>query len=528
MSDERACGRVVAVDGARLNAIFDHRPKRPPIRIGTLVKAMTHFGDVVAMVTDVRSHADAPARETVVADMLGEIVATPSGRAFRRGVSAYPAPGDAVTATAEADLDAIYDEPSPWSINVGALLYDANRSAVVLTDELLNKHFCLLGTTGSGKSCAMSLIVGAILEKYNGAHVVLLDPHGEYAPAFHGRAENVTVDDLNLPLWLLNLEEAANVLVRSGPSDERDSQTIILKDAITWARRQHAGYGPSTTTITVDTPVPYRVHELLRFINDEMGRLGKPDSPIPYLRLRTRIESLREDRRYGFLFGSEEDALAEIVGRLLRIPAAGKPLAIVDLSGVPSEIGDVVVSVLCRIVFDFSMWSQANRMPPLLLICEEAHRYVPADKRLGFEQTSRIITQIAKEGRKYGISLGLISQRPSELAPAALSQCGTVFALRLGSDVDQHFIARTMPDVAAGMLTALPSLPTQQAIVSGEAVRVPMRIRFDDVPESRRPRSEGAQFSSAWLVEAGDDALLHDGIRRWRAQIKGEEARATP
>ena len=252
------------------------------------------------------------------------------------------------------------------------------------------------------------------------------------------------------------------------------------------------------------------MHELLRFINDEMGRLGKPDSPIPYLRLRTRIESLREDRRYGFLFASEEDALAEIVGRLLRIPAAGKPLAIVDLSGVPSEIGDVVVSVLCRIVFDFSMWSQANRMPPLLLICEEAHRYVPADKRLGFEQTSRIITQIAKEGRKYGISLGLISQRPSELAPAALSQCGTVFALRLGSDVDQQFIARTMPDVAAGMLTALPSLPTQQAIVSGEAVRVPMRIRFDDVPESRRPRSEGAQFSSAWLVEAGDDALLHD------------------
>lgn len=528
MSTEIPRGRVTAVDGRRLTALFDHRSNRPSIRIGTLVKATTHFGDVVAAVIEVQSHPDAPIRETVVAYLLGEIVTTASRRDFRRGVSAYPAPGDPVTTAAEADLDSIYDEPSPWSINVGALLHDANRSAVVLTDELLNKHFCLLGTTGSGKSCAMSLIVGAILEKYNGAHVVLLDPHNEYASAFQGRAEILTVENLNLPLWLLNLEEAANVLVRSGPADERDSQTIILKDAITWARRQYAGHGPAITTITVDTPVPYRVHELLRFINDEMGRLGKPDSPIPYLRLRTRIESLREDRRYAFLFASEEDALTQIVGRLLRIPAAGKPLAIVDLSGVPSEIGDVIVSVLCRIVFDFSMWSQANRMPPLLLVCEEAHRYVPADKRLGFEQTSRIITQIAKEGRKYGISLGLISQRPSELAPAALSQCGTVFALRLGSDVDQAFIARTMPDVAAGMLTELPSLPTQQAIVSGEAVRVPMRIRFDDVPENRRPRSEGAQFSSAWLVESGDAELLDDGVRRWRAQIKGEEARATP
>ena len=123
----------------------------------------------------------------------------------------------------------------------------------------------------------------------------------------------------------------------------------------------------------------------------------------------------------------------------------GKPLTIIDLSGVPSEVADVIVSTLSRVLFDFSVWCERERMPPILLVCEEAHRYVPADEKQGFAQTVRGITQIAKEGRKYGISLALITQRPSELSLAALSQCGTVFALRLGSDTDQQFIARTLP-----------------------------------------------------------------------------------
>jgi DNA helicase HerA-like ATPase len=259
----------------------------------------------------------------------------------------------------------------------------------------------------------------------------------------------------------------------------------------------------------------------LGFINEQMGRLGKPDTAIPYLRLKTRIESLRNDRRFKFLFSSEEDVLAKIVGRLLRVPVEGRPLTIVDLSGAPSEIADVIVSTLCRVLFDFSLWCEREKKPPLLVVCEEAHRYVPADERLGFAQTVASITQIAKEGRKYGISLALITQRPFELALSALSQCGTVFALRLGSDADQRFIARTLPDVAGEMLRALPSLPTAQAIVFGEAVRVPMRIRFDDLPKQRRPHTEGAQHSEAGQTDTADRAFIDTGVRRWRAQIRG-------
>lgn len=414
----------------------------------------------------------------------------------------------------------VYGEPTGANIRVGTLHRDESRPAFVITDELLRKHFAILGSTGSGKSCATTLILSAILEKNPNAHVVLLDPHNEYSTAFGDTADVVNVENLHLPLWLLNFEEAAKVLVRGGSEHEQESQSIILKEAIAWARRkfevnEHMGWA-----ITVDTPVPYRIHELARFINEEMGRLGKPDRAGPYLRLRARIEALRGDRRFDFLFATEEDTLAQIIGRLLRMPVGGRPLTIVDLSGVPSEIADVIVSTLSRVMFDFAMWSDREEMPPLLLVCEEAHRYVPFDERIGFAQTARVITQIAKEGRKYGISLALITQRPSELSPVALSQCGTVFALRLGSDIDQQFVGRTLPDVARGMLASLPSLPTQEAIVAGEGVRIPMRIRFQYLPEENRPRSSGADFSRKWQSDGVSRDFIDEGIRRWRAQAR--------
>lgn len=215
------------------------------------------------------------------------------------------------------------------------------------------------------------------------------------------------------------------------------------------------------------------------------------------------------------------DKLSQVVGRLLRIPVSGKPMTIMDLSGVPSEIADVVVSLSCRVTFDFAVWSERGQMPPVLLVCEEAHRYIPADERVGFAATARAITRIAKEGRKYGVSLALISQRPSELSPQALSQCGTIFALRLGNDVDQRCVATALPDASRGLLAALPSMGTQEAIISGEGVPLPMRIRFNDQPPERRPHSDSADFSEAWQADSAGAKFLDEGIRRWRHQTRG-------
>jgi uncharacterized protein len=516
---DQLIGRISTVEGSHITIGLDGDGGSDSTRVGSLVKVLNGERGVVAGISAVKLGGPTSSHH-LGADLLGELVSVDGESKFIRGVSAHPLPSQPVYLASDADLCVIYGEPTRSNVRVGTLYNDPDRPAFVITDELLGKHFAILGTTGAGKSCALTVILRAILARHLGAHVVLLDPHNEYGRAFGELAHVINVDNLQLPFWLLNFEEAARVLIRGGSESEQDSQAFILNDAMTWARRNYRGTARVAPTITVDTPVPFRIHELLRYINDEMGRVTKPDTSKPYQRLLTRIESLRQDRRFEFLFSSEDDILPDIIGRLLRVPVNRMPLTIVDLSGVPSEIADVIVSTLCRILFDVSVWAGREQLPPLLLVCEEAHRYVPADERLGFAQTVKVITQIAKEGRKYGISLALITQRPSELSVSALSQCGTVFALRLGSESDQQLIARTIPNVARGMLSALPSLPTRQAIVAGEAARIPMRIRFDDLPDHSRPHSESAEFSRVWQTDAYDRASIDKAVLRWRAQVR--------
>jgi uncharacterized protein len=518
MGSNDPLGHVTTVSGWQMTANLElEKDATSSFRIGAMVKVPVNGTQAIGAISSIQSELSPP-RRVIVADLLGELITEGDAVRFIRGVSNYPIPGSPVHRASDRDLKAIYDRPPVPSIRVGSLYNDPGTPAYVLIDELLTKHFAVLGTAGTGKSSGVVLILSAILAGHPNAHVVLLDPHNEYSTALGDLADVITVDNLQLPLWLLDLEEAERALVRGGTSFEQDSQVMILKDAIAWARRHFDEKFPSSS-VTVDTPTPYRTFELLRFINEEMGRLGKPDTSAPYLRLRTRVESLREDRRFNFMFpAGDRDTLSQIVQRLLRIPVKGKPLTIVDLSGVPSEIVDVVVSMICRIIFDFSLWSDRTKRPPLLLVCEEAHRYVPSNQRVGFDSTRKEITRIAKEGRKYGISLALVTQRPAEISLEALSQCGTVFAMRLGADADQNFIARAVPDAARGMLTALPSLPQREAIVSGDGVRLAMRIRFDDLPPEHQPRSESARFSEAWQKDEVDEAFVEDGIRRWRSQ----------
>jgi uncharacterized protein len=514
-------GYVIAVAGSQMMVSMEADHEGAPwTRIGALLKVVGNGHHVVGTVATVELERATPKGRALVVDLLGEIESKNGRPGFSRGVSHYPVAGSAVVAATETDLAAVYARPVAPSIRIGSYYDDEGRAAYVLTDELMGKHFAVLGSTGSGKSCAVTLILSAILTNHPSAHILVLDPHNEYSKAFETIAEVVNVDNLRLPLWLLDYEEAVRTLVRGGTAHEQEAQAIILKDAITWARRQRSG-PDAAGSVSVDTPVPFRIFDMLRFINDEMGRLARPDTSAPYLRLRTRIESLRDDRRFGFMFNdSADDMLSEILGRLLRIPVSGKPITIMDLSGVPSEVTDVVVSLMCRMIFDFAVWSDRTKMPPILLVCEEAQRYVPADERVGFGATARAISRIAKEGRKYGLSLALVTQRPSELSSHALSQCGTVFALRLGDDLDQRFIAKTLPDSARGMLTALPSLPTREAVVSGEGVQLPARIRFNYLPQENQPRSLGAKFSQAWQTDSASVDFRDDAIRRWRTQSR--------
>ncbi|HEV3091083.1 MAG TPA: DUF87 domain-containing protein [Candidatus Cybelea sp.] len=516
-------GHITKIGGSQIVAVGECDDSgAAAIGAGALVK-INGYRDVIAIVNTIELDVSSKTR-VLSLGLIGEITTGPEHETvFQRGVSRYPALGAAVTTVTGQDLLTVYARPSVPSIRVGQLGNNELQSAFVMVDELLAKHFAIVGSTGCGKSCAVTLILSEILANQPNAHVILLDPHNEYTTAFGDLAEVVNVHNARLPFWLLTLEEAERILVRGGTQHEQEVQAMILKDAMRLARQNFAPPGESSAWITVDTPVPFPTHELRRNLREAMGAVNKSDSAGPYRRLEAQLISLAEDRRYAFMFGEEfgaEDLLSDLVGRLLRIPVNGKPITIVDLSGVPSEIADVVVSVTSRVLFDFTLWSDPDRRPPVLLACEEAHRYLPASGGSTFAACTRAISRIAREGRKYGLSLALISQRPSELSPQALSQCGTVFALRLGNDLDQRFIEGALPDTGHMMLGALSSLPAQQAVVFGEAVSLPMHIRFDSLSPEQRPRSQSARFSEAWQSDSVGVAFRDEAIRRWRTRTE--------
>jgi len=522
MSD--VIGHVTEVTGSEMTVALHHAgesAQAKEVSIGDLLKAPTATGATIGVVSALRADADGQ-RHTVIVDLLGEFVTDDDGRRrFGRGVSVHPLLGNPVAVATSEDSDLIYCQPDKFHARIGTIYQDDSRPAFLITDDLLAKHFAIVGTTGSGKSCAVTLLLRVILRAHPYAHIVLLDPHDEYTAAFGDLAEVFNVDNLQLPCWLLNFEELVAVLVRGGTPEEQQAQAAILKDAVTQGRRKFAGDSAENAWITVDSPVPFRVGDIIQIIDVAMGKLSKADSTAPYLRLKSRLESLYSDRRFGFMFaGAARDNLTNVVSRLLRIPVSGKPLTIIDLSGLPSEIVDVVVSLLFRMTFDFALWAEKSKLPPLLLICEEAHRYVPSDSSLGFSATTRAIARISKEGRKYGISLGLVTQRPSELSPTVLTQCGTLFALRMSNELDRAFVSNSLPDSSQGMLASLPSLRRQEALVVGEGVTIPMRIRFDNLAPNEQPRSGSAQFSRAWQAESTSADMIQESIRRWRRQVR--------
>jgi DNA helicase HerA-like ATPase len=206
------------------------------------------------------------------------------------------------------------------------------------------------------------------------------------------------------------------------------------------------------------------------------------------------------------------------LGRVFRLPGDGKPISIIDVSGVPSDITSVVVAVLARLVFDYAIWSRNEPQRPILLVCEEAHRYVPADTAGKISSVGKILGRIAKEGRKYGVSLGLITQRPSDLAEGVLSQCGTIIAMRLNNERDQAYVRSAMPEGARGFLDTIPALRNRECIVCGEGVSIPIRVAFDALEEIKRPASNDPLFSQLWTESGGEDEMLGRVIKRWRSQ----------
>ncbi len=530
---EESVGRVASVTGSQIivhvkpDPEDSQTPGASAVVKGTLVKIRRQstwvFGLVTAISIPLPSHEQTPDEQRFAEVLLlgeadvGAGPATAGG--FERGVSFFPSVGAQVYVATADDLALVYAKRSPTSVRIGTIHQDRSILAYVSPDRLLGKHFAVLGTTGTGKSCAVALILRRIVETHRNAHILVLDPHNEYASAFGDHAEIIDASSFELPYWLFNFEELRGVILGDVSRDEElQREATALAALICRAKEAFLGNTKKAPHITVNTPVPYKMSELLSLLDAEMGKLGHNRNVLPLQNLKNKINTFRNDSRYAFMFGgiATSDNMSRILSRIFRIPVGDKPISILDLSAVPSEILNIVVSVVARITFDLAVFSE--RSVPILLVCEEAHRYLPADDRQGFEPTKRILSRIAREGRKYGVALGIISQRPSDLAISALCQCNSIFALRLSNTADQEFVRAMLPDWGGGLFDFLPALRNGEAIVIGEAVPVPARVRFDTLPPEHMPCSKTAPFSEAWQTNGAGKDLLEGVIARWRAE----------
>ncbi len=519
--------------------------------LGTILKISTRKSLVIAIVSSLKIGGmdEEGLRDGCIAqlDILGEITtnAVTKETQFFRGVRSFPVLNEAVYNMAPQDLELIFNRENEPCIEIGRLHQDRNITAKVRTDDLLSKHFAILGSTGSGKSCTVALVLQSILKTNRNGHIVLFDPHNEYSKSFGNLAEVISSEVLDLPIWMFNFEETVE-LIASEIEDQRREEQEILHDVLLKAKQMFERSKTQTGDvssqakiddiekdlarvaphISLDSPVPYRIRDVLKLIDHYMGKLENSSNLAPFMRLNRRIRTLISDPRYQFVFRNQAapDSINNIIGRIFRIPVAGKPISILDMSSIPSENLNTVVAVVSRLAFDLAVWS--DRKIPILLVCEEAHRYIPSDPNAGFKSTRRAISRIAKEGRKYGVSLGIISQRPSELEPSTLSQCSTIFSMRLSNELDQNFVRAAIPDGAAELLAFLPSLGTAETMIFGESVNMPMRVILSTLSEKYRPHSSSAQFTELWAQDHTTPEYMTQVFENWRNKTAGGTASA--
>ena len=535
-------GRVVAVSGSQATAQFSAAESAAggefAFSVGSLVGIENGTRLAVGALSDIALQAaagdEAVSSATGRIDLLGEITA--EGR-FQSGIAAYPKIGSAVVSVGADELKTIFDLASPRTVELGRLQQDASIAATVNVDEMVRKHFAIFGSTGSGKSSALALILRKVMQARSDLRILLIDAHNEYADCFDARAHVFGTENLNLPFWLFNFEELVQIVFGSRTGAERE--VGLLAELIPWAKAEFARASGTlrssyrapqpdgASRFTADTPAPYRLEDVIAAAESRMGKLENRDLAVQYQRLVMRINAARRNPRYAFIFESASDSpdpMVEILCQLLRLKDHEQPMAIVQLAGFPAETTEVIVSVLFRLAFEFGIWSDG--LSPVLIVCEEAQGYANVDRGVGFRVAREGLSRIAVEGRKHGVFLGLITQRPHQLDPTLISQCSTVFAMRLGHEEDQKIIRAAVSDSASRLLAFLPSLGTREALVIGAGVSTVTRLRFEALPENCIPRSQAEWSGDLNRADKIDDRTIADVVACWRGTAPS--AKPTP
>jgi DNA helicase HerA-like ATPase len=529
----RVIGRLVALNGTQGVISCPLKMDEEGWSVGHLITIAHRNSRLVGTVCDVStddgrwSENDANVARVTV-ELNGEIIDDSNGAPFfHRGVRSFPSLGAPAHRIRADDLRAIYTFRGRQGVEIGRLSQNEDVPAEIDVAELIRRHFALLGSTGVGKTTSVSLLLKKSLAMRPKLRIIIFDPHNEYAAHFPGLAQIIDSESLELPFWMFKFDELADVVFsgRQPHPDERDAlyeviriarakyQTDLGSSAGTSAvRRQPAAEG---NLVSADTPTPYRIIDVVAVIEEWLGMLDQRFPRSDLRALRHRLEGLNRDPRYRFMFGRlvVEDDIAKVISKLFRIPTRGLPVTIVRLAGLPNEVTNSVVSVLARLAFEIAFW--CSGVYEINVLCEEAHRYISSDSRQTFGPARLAIGRIAKEGRKYGASLGVVTQRPSELDPTVLSQCSTLFAMRLANELDKGIIRAAAGASAASTIAFLSSIADREAIAFGEAIATPMRMKFADI--SARAEDRRAPVSGERDVDPID-------LRKLSAQLRGEAA----
>ena len=441
-------------------------------------------------------------------------------------------------------------------LELGHFVLDQTAAAIANGDKFFQRHAAILGSTGSGKSYAVSLILErANARKY--PNIVVFDMHGEYAslanpslshpinppPAIAtafkiagpGDLDKPSDNVLFLPYWLLNREEMLSMILdRSDQNAPNQASrfTMHVRDLKEKTLTDDNKLDVQAT-FTVDSPIPYKLSDLIAKLKDDdtAKGIGAKGAPVKgewegrLTRFISRLEAKAEDRRYGFMFKPSDAALgynwlAEQISKMLAPVSGQHGIKIVDFSEVPSDVLPVVTGVFARLLYDVQFWMQPDKRTPFVFVCDEAHLYLPVKDDADAVEKQALYTfeRIAKEGRKYGVSLLVVSQRPSDVSRTILSQCNNFLVLRLTNDQDQNVVRRLMPDSLAGILDGLPMLDTGETVLLGDAILLPARIKL------KRPQiapiSATRDFWREWGEKKPDTAAVTAAVETLRRQSR--------
>jgi hypothetical protein len=453
---------------------------------------------------------------------------------FERGITRYPTTGAQVHAIGSSDVARMFDRYQSKGLAVGVLTTHPSLKVCLDPTNLFGRHFAILGQTGSGKSWTVASLVQKTVAVMPRAHIIILDLHGEYSwkrpdgtrlYAFDDAiVRHVDARELEIPYWLMTYVELCDLLIEHSER-EATNQTAFFRDCLLEGRQKENAIATpplNLARVTVDTPIYFSLDEILTKVRAKnIERVGNRQGPMfgDFDRFLIRIESKLNDVRYHFLLKpnirNTSSSLSSLLRDFVGLGTRKAAVTVIDLSSVPFDVRPTVAAQIGRLAFEFNYWNPKYREFPILLTCEEAHAYIPRAAESQYAGSRKSMERIAKEGRKYGVGLAVVSQRPHEVSETVLAQCGTFICLRITNPDDQGYVRSLVPESEGDLVSVLAGLGRGEALVLGEAVPLPTKVQFDR--PNPAPNSDDVDFYAKWK-DGPTDLDVDEIVRRWRSQ----------